>query len=71
MNKVILITGASSGFGHSACKLLVEKGYKVYGTGRKVTSGDQVDGFTMLRLDVNESASVSSAIQFVLERKRS
>jgi len=70
MNKVVLVTGASSGFGHSACKLLAEKGYKVYGTGRKVSSGDPLDGFTMVQLDVNESSSVHSAIEYVIEQER-
>ena len=69
MNKVVLVTGASSGFGRSTCKLLAEKGNRVYGTGRKVQSGDQVDGFTMVQLDVNDDLSVKTAIQFVIEQE--
>jgi NAD(P)-dependent dehydrogenase (short-subunit alcohol dehydrogenase family) len=32
MNKNALVTGVSSGSGASICRLLVSKGYKVYGT---------------------------------------
>lgn len=33
--KVVIVTGASSGIGLSLCKLLVCKGYKVYGLSRR------------------------------------
>lgn len=69
MNKVVLVTGASSGFGRSICKLLSEKGHKAYGTGRKVENGEQVDGFTMVRLDVNDMNSVRAAVAYVKEKE--
>ena len=65
MNKVVLVTGASSGFGESTCKLLAKEGYLVFGTGRRVETGSNIDGYTMVNLDVNESASVEQAIEFV------
>ncbi|HZY47150.1 MAG TPA: SDR family NAD(P)-dependent oxidoreductase, partial [Candidatus Bathyarchaeia archaeon] len=33
-SRVVLITGASSGFGREAARLLLQHGFKVYGTSR-------------------------------------
>ena len=36
MGKVILITGASSGFGYDAAKMLKEKGHIIYALARRI-----------------------------------
>ena len=38
--QVILITGASSGFGKVTAQTLAEKGYVVYGTSRRIANGN-------------------------------
>lgn len=65
--KVILITGASSGFGFDACKMLKEKGHIVYGVARREDKLKELDslGINTYKLDVtdfNESKKVVSEI---------
>lgn len=67
-NKVVLITGASSGFGQATASLLTGKGYKVFGTSRKSPATLKVNGFEMLQLDVNLDESVKACIQALREK---
>lgn len=67
MNKVILITGASSGIGKAIATFLHEKGCTVYGTSR---NPDKVSDcvFPLLALDVREPESIRKAVAEVIER---
>lgn len=67
--KVILITGGSSGLGQAMCKRLAEHGHRVYGTGRKVDDGTQLNGCTLLRMDITDDASVKRGVDEVLRRE--
>lgn len=67
---VVLITGATSGFGRSAALYLAGKGYWVYGFGRSVESKpDAPDNPVMLKMDVKDDLSVSAAVDSVLKRE--
>lgn len=68
MSKVVLITGASSGIGKSTAELLTKRGFKVYGTSRKPKQ-ESIDGYSMIALDVTEEASISRAIQTILDKE--
>jgi NAD(P)-dependent dehydrogenase (short-subunit alcohol dehydrogenase family) len=62
-NKIIFITGATSGFGLSIANKLVSEGHKVYGTSRNPAKiKEQVD-FELLQLDVTTDGSVKQCIQ--------
>ena len=50
MDKVIIVTGASSGIGLATCKYLLSKGCKVYGVARRKFEG----GFTCFQGDVTD-----------------
>lgn len=62
MQKVVFITGISSGFGKYTAEFLVQKGYVIYGTSRK-----EVDGrINVLKADVTVVDSVKAAVETVL-----
>lgn len=69
--KVILITGASSGIGQAAAALLLKKGQKVYGAARRMERMHELEllGMTALRLDITEEASCEKCISEVLRRE--
>jgi NAD(P)-dependent dehydrogenase (short-subunit alcohol dehydrogenase family) len=64
-NEVVIITGASSGFGRAMAKLLFKKGYRVFGTSRKEHSNFDEE-FEILLLDVRSDDSVHACVEQVL-----
>ena len=65
--KVVLITGASSGFGEVTASLLAQRGYRVFGTGRN-PDRNRTWGYEMLPLDVRSDDSVRACVQELMER---
>jgi NAD(P)-dependent dehydrogenase (short-subunit alcohol dehydrogenase family) len=64
---VVLITGASSGFGAATARLLVGKGMAVFGTSRRAGAGAE-GPFAMLPLDVRSDESAAACVEAVLVR---
>lgn len=64
-SKVILITGASSGFGLSVATALASKGNRVFGTTRSPPTAAS-GAFTTLTLDVTQEDSVAACIAEVI-----
>jgi NAD(P)-dependent dehydrogenase (short-subunit alcohol dehydrogenase family) len=62
--RVVLVTGASSGIGLACAQFLGERGFRVYGTSRK--PGTSTPAVTMLAADVTDDRSVEQAIGTVL-----
>lgn len=60
--QVILITGASSGFGKISARMLAERGHIVYGTSRKPTSEAPANKVTMLVMDITDPESIQRGI---------
>ncbi|MFL2608995.1 MAG: SDR family NAD(P)-dependent oxidoreductase [Cryomorphaceae bacterium] len=65
MNKVIIITGASSGIGKSIGNYLTEKGYIVYGTSRKPEKYPKSE-FTLVKSDINKKSDTQNLINHVI-----
>jgi NAD(P)-dependent dehydrogenase (short-subunit alcohol dehydrogenase family) len=71
MEKVVLITGASSGIGKETAKLFQAKNWKVAATMRspeKAADLKNIVDLECLRLDVTDPESIRSAIAHTLER---
>jgi len=66
----VVITGASTGIGWAAAKLLLERGFRVFGSVRKQADADRLKtgfgaNFTPLLFDVTDEAAVLSAAREV------
>jgi NAD(P)-dependent dehydrogenase (short-subunit alcohol dehydrogenase family) len=66
-NRVVLITGASSGFGRETVRLLIPRGFRVYGTSRNPSGKPQEPGVGMLALDVDSDESVNDGVKELLD----
>ena len=66
MNKVVLISGASSGIGKSIAEFLHYKGFIVYGTSR---NPDKIINsvFPLIELDVRNTESIHNAVKKIIE----
>jgi NAD(P)-dependent dehydrogenase (short-subunit alcohol dehydrogenase family) len=68
--KSVVITGASTGIGWAAAKLLLDRGFRVFGSVRKQADADRLKGdfgasFTPLVFDVTDEAAVLAAAREV------
>jgi len=75
-DRVVLITGASSGFGEACARHLSQKGYRVYGTSRNAgfekksaPSPAGVPFLKMIPMDVRETASVNKGVKYIIDRE--
>jgi NAD(P)-dependent dehydrogenase (short-subunit alcohol dehydrogenase family) len=68
--KSVVITGASTGIGWAAAKLLLDRGFRVFGSVRKQADADRLKGefganFTPLLFDVTDEPAVLAAAREV------
>src|SRR5579883_1115425 len=63
--RVVLVTGASSGIGHACARQLAERGFRVFGTSRM--AGPKEGPVRMLRMDVTDDASVLQGVDAILQ----
>lgn len=71
MNKVALITGASSGIGESAAILLKNEGFIVYGAARRLEkmSNLKEHGINIIALDVTDEDSIVSCVDKIMKKE--
>jgi NAD(P)-dependent dehydrogenase (short-subunit alcohol dehydrogenase family) len=68
--KSVVVTGASTGIGRGAAKVLIEKGFRVFGSVRKATDGERLvqelgPNFVPLLFDVTDAAAVAKGAEQV------
>ncbi|MEO1449272.1 MAG: oxidoreductase [Bacteroidota bacterium] len=70
MNKIVLITGASSGIGKATALQLIKEGHTVYGAARRIEKMQDIvaAGGHALRMDVTDKSQVQDGIQQIIDR---
>ena len=68
-NKVILLTGASSGIGYDTAVALAQQGHKVYAAARRVERMEPLRqyGIVPLKMDVTDEASMQEDVKTLLD----
>ncbi|MCC8145975.1 MAG: SDR family NAD(P)-dependent oxidoreductase [Bacteroidales bacterium] len=69
MEKIVFITGASSGIGKATAIKLAEEGYKVYGAARNTAIIPVLPGIHPVYIDLTDSDSIEEAIGIVLAKE--
>ncbi|WP_168880011.1 oxidoreductase [Rhizobium sp. P28RR-XV] len=64
--KVVVITGASSGIGEAAARLLAQNGFRVFGGVRNPNRTNSIPGVHFGTVDVNDDTSVANFVEWVL-----
>jgi NAD(P)-dependent dehydrogenase (short-subunit alcohol dehydrogenase family) len=65
--RVVLVTGASTGFGRAIAEHLTAQGYRVYGTSRRPQPAGAA--FPIIAMDVDNDASVNAGVAEVIARE--
>jgi len=74
--KVVVVTGSSSGIGRETSLLLARKGFQTFATMRNLSKSSVIDTVAekeglplhVVKLDVNDDNSVTTAIQQILSK---
>lgn len=71
MNKVALVTGASSGIGLDAALKLIKEGYTVYGAARRVELMKALEqaGGKAVFLDLCDTASIKKCVKSIIKKE--
>lgn len=69
MNKIVLITGASSGMGKVTAELLANEGYIVYAGVRDENISFNIKNIQTVYLDVTKTESINNAVKKIINDK--
>jgi len=71
MNKVVLITGASSGMGKSTANILKNQGYIVYGAARRMEEMQDLksQGIHIVPLDLTKDDSIVLCVNTIIDKE--
>jgi NAD(P)-dependent dehydrogenase (short-subunit alcohol dehydrogenase family) len=67
-DKIVLVTGASSGIGQATAKSFIEQGATVFGFGRNKAGLEAVDGLLPCPGDITNHAELENYIRFIVDK---
>lgn len=67
-DKIVLVTGASSGIGQATAKSFIEQGATVFGFGRNNAALEAVDGLLPCPGDITNHAELENYIKFIIDK---
>jgi len=67
-NKVVVVTGVSSGIGRVAAEKFAQQGCQVFGTVRNMSKAQPIPGVRIVEMDVRDDVSVQREIQSVIDQ---
>jgi NAD(P)-dependent dehydrogenase (short-subunit alcohol dehydrogenase family) len=67
-DKIVLVTGASSGIGQATAKSFIEQGATVFGFGRNKDGLEAVEGLLPCPGDITNHAELENYIKFIIDR---
>ncbi|MCO5231026.1 MAG: oxidoreductase [Chitinophagales bacterium] len=69
MNQVVLVTGASSGMGKATAKLLVQNGYEVFASARRLERMEELKalGVHVLYMDLADDVSLQKGVTQIIQ----
>jgi NAD(P)-dependent dehydrogenase (short-subunit alcohol dehydrogenase family) len=67
-DKIVLVTGASSGIGQATAKSFIEQGATVYGFGRNKDGLGEVDGLLPCPGDITNHAELEKYVKFIIDK---
>jgi NAD(P)-dependent dehydrogenase (short-subunit alcohol dehydrogenase family) len=66
-NKVVIVTGVSSGIGRVAAEKFAQRGCQVFGTVRSIAKAPPIPGVKLVEMDVCDDVSVKRGIQSIID----
>lgn len=67
--QVVLITGATSGIGFQTAQLLADKGYIVYGVGRRIEKLNALKNIHAIKMDITDESSIQKTVEQVISEQ--
>lgn len=64
--KVVLITGVSSGIGRATAMKFAERGCRVYGTVRNAAKAQAIPGVPLIEMDIRDEVSIARGVQTIV-----
>lgn len=68
--KVVIVTGVSSGIGRATAEQFAKRGCKVFGTVRNTATAKPIHDVEFIELNIGDDISVQRAIQSVIDRAK-